>query len=132
MSTLRGWVSMAEGGAVENQTDRDRLKVLVESDEIAFKAVHHVVHVFAGHGRIYHQVLRRGRTVWIIRERIDDGAGERERRVPSPDVVRGWIRPDHVFETAGVNLVIVVGVTPAADAVRRVIKEGGVINVVRV
>ena len=118
MNTLHGRVRTAEKQVVESRTHYHRFEVRVESDEISFKAVHQVIHVFLGHGGVYHQVRRRRRSVWIIHERVDSGASERERCEFSPDVMRDWIGSDHVFEPAGIDLVIIGGVAPATNAVR--------------
>ena len=47
---------------------------------------------------------------------MDGGVGEGVKREISPDVVRGWIFPDYVFEPASEDLKIVGGVTPTTDA----------------
>jgi len=71
---------------------------------------------------------------WVTREhgRRIVGGSERENREISPDVVRGWIRQDYVFEPAGRDLIIVGGVTPGTNAGRRIIEEVGVVQVPRV
>ena len=105
----------------------------MESDEISLEVVHNIIHILLGHSRVDHET-HRGRGSRRI-------AGERggyirvrewEKRVVPPDVVRVWIRPDLVFESARKDLIIIGGIAPAANAGRRVIKEGRIEYVLRV
>lgn len=99
----------------------------MECHEITLKVVHVIVHVLPGHSHVDLIVRWRPRSVRVIRERGNGiRVGEREKRDVPPDVVRVWIRPDLVLEPASVDLVIVVRVAEATDAVRRVIKELGI------
>ena len=118
---------------MERQTHSRRLGVGLESDEITLKVVHRIIHVLRGHGGVDHQAHRDRRSEWIAGERgKEQGVREGEKRVIPPDVVRAWIDPDLVFEPAGRDLIIIVGIAPATDAGRRVIKEGGIEDVLRV
>ena len=107
----------------------------MESDEITLKVVNQVVHVRLDHSRVDQEAWGERRGVRVAGERGNEGrvaVGRVITEVP-PDVVRVWIRPDLVFEPAGVDLEIVFGITPAAEAGGgRVVKEGRVVNVVRV
>jgi len=104
----------------------------MESHEVALKAVHHGVHVILGHGRVDLKVERGRRGSWVRERRTAFGVGERQIREVPPDVMRAWISHDHVFESAGIDLEIVIGVTPAANTIRRFVKEVGVVHVGRV
>ena len=58
---------------------------------------------------------------------------EWEKRKVSPDMVRSWIRPDYVFESAGRDLIIVGGITPTTEAVTWIVIEDiGIVHVLRV
>ena len=105
----------------------------MESEEITLIVIHDMIHVIFGHRRVDHEVDRARRSGRIAGEWWDEqGVGERVKRVVPPDVVRAWIGPDLVFEPAGGDLEIIVGIAPAADAGRRVIKDGGIENIMRV
>ena len=118
---------------MECQTHSRRLGVGLESDEITLKVVHRIIHVLRRHGGVDHQAHWGRRGEWIIGEGENkQGVREGEERVVPPDVVRAWIDPDLVFEPAGRDLIIIVGIAPATDAGRRVIKEGGIEDVLRV
>lgn len=113
---------------MQGQTHDGGLGVGVESDEITLKVVGYIGHVLWGHGGVDHEVGWRGRSGRVI------GEGGREvsegvKGVVPPDVVRDWVGPDLVFEATGGDLEIIVGVAPATDTGRRVIKEGGTLNV---
>jgi len=78
-----------------------------------------MLHVLLGNRRIDHEVLRNRGSRWVVPEwGADAGVIEREKRKVSPDVVRGRVSPDYIFEPSGSDLIIVGGVTPATDAVR--------------
>jgi len=97
---------------------------------ISLVAVHHRVHVGLGQGRINQEGRITGGSERIISPRGNDlGVSKRVKREVSPDVMGGRIRPDHVFETAVVDLEIVLGITPATNAVRRSIEEGRIAKV---
>jgi len=118
---------------VERSTHVRRLSVRLESEEVSLKVVHLIIHVLLGHSRVDHEVHRGRRNIWGTSERGRKiGVGVREKREVPPDVVRVWIHPDLVFEPAGIDLKIVVGITPATNAGRRVIEEGGIEDVMRV
>ena len=74
-----------------------------------------MVHVLLGHGRVDHQVRLKRRSRWVTRERIKWGVQQREKREVSPNVVRGRISHDHIFESAGKNLIIVGGIAPCTN-----------------
>ena len=58
--------------------------------------------------------------MWITLERANKvGVGVRIKREVPPDVMRGWVRSDLVFESTGIDLVIIFGITPATNAGRR-------------
>ena len=105
----------------------------MESYKVSLKAVHRKIHVLLGHRRVDHKLPRNrrgGRIIWEWGNGI--GAVERLNREVSPDAVRVWIRPDYVFEPAGIDLVIIGGIAPATNAGRRLIEEGGIVHVMRV
>ena len=107
----------------------------MESDEISLEVAHHIIHVLLGHSRVDHETHweRGSRRVTGKRGgRGQIGVGEWEKREVPPDVVRVWIRPDLVFEPAGIDLIIIGGIAPAANAGRRVVKEGRIEHVLRV
>ena len=104
---------------MESKTHLTRLNINLEVYEISLKVGHRIIHILFCHTPVGHNVLlvRRGIKGWVL---------ERVERVVPPDVVPGWIRSNYVLEPAGRDLVIVVGIAPAANAVRRIIKEGGI------
>ena len=95
----------------------------LESEQITLIAVHNEIHGFLGHRRVDHQARRE-------REWGSEGEGtvRIQREVP-PDAVRGWIRPDQVFERAGGDFIIGGGVTPSTDARTRIIEEFRVVEI---
>ena len=102
----------------------------MEAEEITLEAVHCVVDVLLGHTGVDHEVLRGRWGRWVIWEQFTQvWVLERVKRKVPPDAGRVRISPDGVFEPAGVDLVIVGGVTPTANAERRVVKERGVVYV---
>ena len=74
----------------------------------------------------------KGRSRRVIRENVEDGIGPREKREISPDVVGDWIRQDEVFEPAGGDFIIVGRVTPSTNTRVRIIKEVGVVQIMRI
>ena len=55
----------------------------------------------------------------------NSGVVERVKGEVPPDMVRGWVRPDYIFESASLDLKIVGGVTPATETVNGIIIEHG-------
>jgi len=63
----------------------------------------------------------------------DRGVVEWEKRKVPPDTMRGWISPNDIFESAGRDLIIVGGITPATEAGNGIIVEDiGIEQVLRV
>ena len=116
---------------MERPTHVRRLSVRLESEEVSLEVVHRIIDVRLCHSRVDHDAHRGCRSIWSTGERgRKTGVGVREKRVVPPDVVRVRIHPDLVFEPAGKDLIIVVGITPATNAGgRRVIEEGGIEDV---
>ena len=106
----------------------------MESDQISLKAIHQIIHILGGNRRIDHEICRNPGSRWVACEWGNDGGIiEREKRKISPDVVRGRVWPDYVFEPAGSDLIIIGGVTPATEAVTWIIIEDiGMVDVLRV
>jgi len=124
---------VAEKQIVERQTHVRRLSVRLESEEVSLKVVHLIIHVLLGHGRVDHELHRGRRSIRVTGEREKKvGVGEREKREVPPDVMRVWIHPDLVFESAGIDLIIIFRIAPTTNTGRRVIKEGGIEHVMRV
>jgi len=102
-------------------------------EEISLVSLNHRVDVGLSHSRIDHEGRVGGRTIRGISPRgRSERVGEREEREVPPDVVRVRVHPDDVFETTVVDLEVVLGITPAANAVGRGIKEGGMLKVSRI
>ena len=101
----------------------------LESDEITLIVVHQIIHVFLRHSRIDQEVCRNQ----ILSEGVSDLriSERRDGEVPS-DVVRVWVCPDYVFEAAGIDLIIICGVTPATNAGRGCVKQGRIVHVMRI
>ena len=112
------WLSVRRSNRkTKNQTYRNRLKERLEPDKIALEVVRSEIHVLLGHCRIDHQACWRRRSHRVVSKWwMDGGVGEGVKREVSPNVVRGWIFPDYVFEPASEDLKIVGGVTPTTDA----------------
>jgi len=104
----------------------------MEPDEVTLEVVHHELHVLLGHGRVDLEVEGWGRGGRVGEGRTTIGVGERQIREVPPDVVRVGISHNHILESAGADLVVISGVTPAADTIRRFIEETRVQHVGRV
>lgn len=108
-------------------TYNSSLIVRCESEIIALEVVGKVIYVLLVKRRVGHQVRwGRGSQGVISPWGREGGVGEWVKRVVPPDVVRDRICHYHVFESAGGDLEIVVGVTPAANAGARIIEKFGV------
>ena len=105
----------------------------MESEVITSIVCDQTIHILFGHSGVDHKAYWSWGTLGITCEwGLDVGVTERVKREVPPDVMGVWIRHDHVFEPAGVDLEIIVGVTPATNTGGRVVKEFGVVDVVRV
>lgn len=101
----------------------------MEPNEISDETIYYEVYIRFGHGRVHRQGRWRRGSRRVVCERTSTvGVGERELGKVPHDVMRGRVRPDHVLETAGGDLVVVVGVTPSTDVGRGVTEEGGFIE----
>ena len=118
---------------MERQTHGRRLRVRPESDKISLEVVHNIIHILLGHSHVDHETHWERRSRRIAGERGGHiGVREWEEREAPLYTVRVWVHPDLVFEPAGIDLIIIGGIAPAANAGIRVVKEGRIEHVVRV
>jgi len=94
----------------------DSFEVGLETDEITLEAAGEEIHIRLGHTGVGQVITLRRGSIGISGERRNsEGVGEWEDREVPPDVVSVGVGPDEVFEAAGVDLIIVVGITPTAN-----------------
>ena len=111
-----------------NATYGETFEVGLETDEIAIEAVDHESDILRYHGGIGHI----GGWNFTALDRLEDGVGEWEDGEVSADVVGERVEPDLIFEPSGVDLEIVLWVTPTTESGRRVIPDTRVVDVMSV
>ena len=119
-------VSRGSQSATRDASHIKTFKIGLETYEIASKAIDHGSGILGSQGGVDHKASQ------AVRGRTEDGVGKREEGVVSTNVVRGGVHPYVVFEASGVDLVVVLGVTPTTETGRRVVPDGCVVKVMSV
>lgn len=121
---------MSENGVPENRTHVDGFEVSLELEVVAGIVSDQTIDVLLGHAAVDGQGgLRRGAVGRVSPRREGIGVRERVKGVVPPDVVGVRVHPDFILETAGGDLVVVLGVAPATNTMRRAVEEGRVVHV---
>ena len=104
----------------------------METKVIAIEAVDHEGDVLRCHGGVGHKFEREGEITARVRELGEDVIGEREEGEVSTNVVRDRVEPYFVFESAVVDLEVVLFVTPTTNPRRRTVPDIRVFDVMRI
>ena len=112
--------------AMRDTTHINTFKVGLEIYVFVIETINHISDILACNGAICH-IVSEGR-----RKRSEDRVSERVKRVVSTDVVRLRVCAYLIFEASGIDLEVVIWVTPTTEPGRRIVPEGRIVDVLMV